>query len=65
MNIANTPGRIPNKASLSPLRSRRTDSSLVGRAESSLMGRSNMSRKREVMCINDPHKPARYLAYSE
>lgn len=29
------------------------------------MARSNMSRKREVMCINDPHKTAKYLAYSE
>lgn len=65
MNIANTPNRIATKASLSPLRSRRNDSTLASRVESSLMARSNMSRKRELMCINDPHKPAKYLAYSE
>ena len=54
MNIGNTPSRISAKASLSPLRSRRTDSSLmVGRAESSLMGRSNFARKREFMSALD------------
>jgi hypothetical protein len=58
MNIGNTPNRAGTKASLSPLRSRRT--------ESSLLGRSNFSRKRnDYMCINDPHKIAKYLAYSE
>lgn len=57
MNIGNTPNRIGSKTSLSPLRSRRT--------ESSLMARSNFSRKRDFMCINDPHKVAKYLAYSE
>ena len=58
MNVGNTPNRAGPKASLSPLRSRRT--------ESSLMGRSNFNRKRtEYMCINDPHKTAKFIAYSE
>jgi hypothetical protein len=29
------------------------------------MGRSNFARKREFMCINEPHKVAKYIAYSE
>lgn len=57
MNVGNTPSRAGPKASLSPLRSRRT--------ESSLMGRSNFNRKKEYMCINDPHKTAKFIAYSE
>lgn len=56
MNVGNTPSRAGPKASLSPLRSRRT--------ESSLMGRSNFNRKREFSCINDPHKTAKFIAYS-
>jgi hypothetical protein len=59
MNLGNTPGRNGPKASLSPLRSRRT-------TESSIASRVNFSRRRaEPMCINDPHKQAKFLTYSE
>lgn len=58
MNLGNTPGRAGAKTSLSPLRSRRTESSIASRV--------NLSKRRhEPMCINDPHKTAKYLTYSE
>ena len=57
MNVGNTPNRTGPKASLSPLRSRRN--------ESSMMGRSNFSRKRtDFMCFNESNKVAKYLAYT-
>lgn len=58
MNLANTPNRANPKPSLSPLRSRRTDSSITNRVNAS-------RRKAEPTCINDPHKTAKYLIYSE
>jgi len=58
MNLGNTPNRTNPKPSLSPLRSRRT--------ESSICNRINVSRrKNEPFCINDPHKNAKYLINSE
>jgi hypothetical protein len=57
MNLGNTPNKGP-KSSLSPMRSRRTESSMVGRV--------NLSRRRnEPMCSNEPNKPAKFVTYSD
>ena len=58
MNLGNTPTRL-GKPSLSPMRSRRTESSAVNR---SLLGRRRMN---ETYCINDPQKVAKYMTSSE
>jgi len=55
MNVANTPSRI-GKPSLSPLRSRRTESNMSIRSGFN-------KRKADVMCRNENNKIAKFVSY--